>query len=535
MIYTENKAFQDMINSPVRHIRARVELLGGSTQCDLLGCGDKLQSFTIERVGEGKFFGFGVCQKINVKLIDRERTLQPTTANKLEVVFSVGSDVIYTLPHFNITEVHRNENTNELSITAYDALYKAAEHTAAEITLSSYTIKELAVNCASLLGLNCRFEGFADEAALSLYYENGANLDGTEPLRTVLDAIAEATQSIYFVNSEWELVFKRLDKDGEAVLTIDKEKYFTLDSKTNRRLAVICHTTELGDNLTASITESGSTQYIRDNPLWEMREDVADLVNAALATVGGFTLNQFECEWRGNFLAEIGDKIALITKDNETVYSYLLDDTITYDGSYSQETRWSYTENDTETESNPATLGEALKQTYARVDKVNREIAIVASETEENANSISSILLNTESIALTVESIEQSTEEALAGVNDDISELTNRVNATMTSDAVVLEIQSQLSNGVDKVKTTTKGYTFDDDGLTVSQSGSEMKTQITEDGMLVFKNDKAVLTANNIGVNALNLHATTYLIIGNNSRFEDYGSNRTGCFWIGEV
>ena len=59
-----------------------------------------------------------------------------------------------------------------------------------------------------------------------------------------------------------------------------------------------------------------------------------------------------------------------------------------------------------------------------------------------------------------------------------------------------------------------------------------MKTQITEDGMTVYKNDSAVLTANNVGVNAVNLHATTYLIIGTNSRFEDYGS-RTGCFWIG--
>lgn len=57
--------------------------------------------------------------------------------------------------------------------------------------------------------------------------------------------------------------------------------------------------------------------------------------------------------------------------------------------------------------------------------------------------------------------------------------------------------------------------------------------KLTEDGMTVFKNDEAVLTANNIGVDALNLHATTYLIVGTNSRFEDYGDNRTGCFWIG--
>ena len=83
-----------------------------------------------------------------------------------------------------------------------------------------------------------------------------------------------------------------------------------------------------------------------------------------------------------------------------------------------------------------------------------------------------------------------------------------------------------------KVETNT-GFTFNDEGLTVEKANSEMRTQITEDGMTVFKNDEAVLTANNIGVDALNLHATTYLIVGTNSRFEDYADTRTGCFWIG--
>ena len=102
----------------------------------------------------------------------------------------------------------------------------------------------------------------------------------------------------------------------------------------------------------------------------------------------------------------------------------------------------------------------------------------------------------------------------------------------MTAEDVKLEIKSELSNGVTKVETTT-GFTFNDEGLTVSKSGSEMTTQITEDGMTVFRDNTAVLIANNVGVDAVNLHATTYLIIGNNSRFEDYGEDRTGCFWIG--
>ena len=60
-----------------------------------------------------------------------------------------------------------------------------------------------------------------------------------------------------------------------------------------------------------------------------------------------------------------------------------------------------------------------------------------------------------------------------------------------------------------------------------------MKTQITEDGLQVFKGSEAKLVANNEGVIAEDLHATTYLIIGSNTRFEDYNTNRTGAFWIG--
>ena len=102
----------------------------------------------------------------------------------------------------------------------------------------------------------------------------------------------------------------------------------------------------------------------------------------------------------------------------------------------------------------------------------------------------------------------------------------------MTADDIRLEIEKQVGS-VDAVTTKT-GYTFDGDGLTVAKSGSEMSTSVSEDGMVVKRNDESVLTANSQGVDAENLHATTYLIVGANSRFEDYGDSRTGCFYIGQ-
>jgi uncharacterized protein YehS (DUF1456 family) len=198
-----------------------------------------------------------------------------------------------------------------------------------------------------------------------------------------------------------------------------------------------------------------------------------------------------------------------------------------------EKTRWKYTNEETETEDNPSSLGDALKQTYARVDKVNKQIELMASEVDSNTDNIASMLINTESITATVQRIEDSTQEAAKNTNAAIAELSSRVSATITADELSIAVKKELANGVEKVETST-GFTFDSDGLMVSKSGSEMQTQITEDGMQVFKNNEAVLTANNIGVDAVNLHATTYLIIGTNSRFEDYGENRTGCFWIGD-
>lgn len=530
MIIVEN-SFLEMINNPSRTIRARVELLEGSTLLNTFKNTDRLVSFTIERVGENKFFGFGVSHKLSLKLIDLERELDISTANTLDVAFGVNENYCYPFAPFKVSEVRRDENTNQLSITAYDALYAATRYTVADLKLNApYTLQQFTISCASLLGLPLQIIG-VDDGSFDLEFPDGANFDGTESIREALNDVAEATQTIYYVDGEYRLTFKRLDRDGEPVVEITKHKYFDLESKTNRRLTGVCNATELGDNVGAELAQNGTTQYVRDNAFWALREDVATLVNKALAAVGGLTINQFEGSWRGNFLVEIGDKLAIEQKDGKIAYSYLLDDVIEYNGAYQQTTRWSYA-NEEETEANPSSLGDALNKTFARVDKVNKQIDIVASESSANRKAISSLQMDTENIRMSVQNTQEQTSNAIAGVNNSINVLTSKVEATMSAEDVRLEISSVLDSGVDKVTTST-GFTFDEEGLTVSKSGSEMETTITEDGMTVYKDNRAVLTANNKGVEAIDLHATTYLIIGKNSRIEDYGYNRTGVFWIG--
>jgi hypothetical protein len=526
-----NAVFAEMINAPVRRFRGRVEIYEGSTLALMCGCHDSLKEFTVERTGEGKFFGYGVCQRLNVKLRDVGRNINITTANTLEVEFGVGANYIYPFPAFYVTEVNRDEITNELSVTAYDALHKAAKITVGELGLkeTGYTILEFVEACGVALGLPVNANGLE---AFNTAYAPSANFEGTETIREALDAVAEATQTIYFINWDWVLTFKRLDNNSPVDLVIDKSKQLSLDSGENRRLAKIVHATELGDNVSAAATFTGSTQYVRNNPFWEMREDIDTLLTNALDAVGGLTINKFSCTWRGNFLLEIGDAIALVDKDNAEIRSYLLNDSLTFNGSLQQETAWEFSADDTETEANPVALGDVLRQTYARVDKANKEIELLASDVSQEKEKVASLQVTAESVEATVSSLEKKTDDAIGSISESVEAVAKEVSAKMSAEDVQIRIDQSLENGVDKVVTST-GFTFNETGLTVSKTGSEMTTTITEDGMVVYRDNTGVLTANNEGVDAVNLHASTYLIVGGKSRFENFGNGRTGCFWIG--
>lgn len=150
---------------------------------------------------------------------------------------------------------------------------------------------------------------------------------------------------------------------------------------------------------------------------------------------------------------------------------------------------------------------------------------IVANQTESAGLRMDAGMLSAE-----ISRVKQVLEESVSDLNGNIQEVQSQVSAVMTPDAVRLEIEKSL-DGVTRVKTST-GFEFNEKGLDVSKTGSEMSTRITEDGMAIKQVDETVLTASHTGVDAKNLHATTYMIIGKNSRMEDYGDG-TGCFYIG--
>ncbi len=118
----------------------------------------------------------------------------------------------------------------------------------------------------------------------------------------------------------------------------------------------------------------------------------------------------------------------------------------------------------------------------------------------------------------------------------DMEVLRSKLDLAVTSEEVTIAIDQALSDGVTQVDTQT-GFKFNSEGLTIDKTGASTSTNVNENGMVVSRKTsetaEAVLTANDQGVDAINLTARQYLIMGSRSRFEDYGTDRTACYWIG--
>ena len=170
----------------------------------------------------------------------------------------------------------------------------------------------------------------------------------------------------------------------------------------------------------------------------------------------------------------------------------------------------------------------------ASVSSVEKRTTALEDSIETVKTEASTALTQTANdITATVSAVETN----VGNLSADVSTLKSEVETKVDAEGVSIAIRDEMSNGVDRVETET-GYIFDSDGLLISKSGEQMANKLDNTGMYVTRSGVEILTANDKGVTALNLHAKEYLIVGQGngrSRFEDYTENgepRTGCFWI---
>lgn len=551
---TVNTSFDNAMKASVRNVDAKVELYNGSSTITFYP-NDYIKSFEIQRTGNGKFFGSVVSQRLNLKLMPNSYSI--SSGMYLYPYIGTKSPVaLVPFPKFKITEINKDEETGGLSITAYDVINASEKLTIQPILdrlPTSYKLDDVLTECAKEIG--CESVGGLYTASInsattllknsifSYTADNPINLDGTESIRDVLQWIADVGCLVMYIQNDGRLAYKRILQTNSAVKTITKDEYFKLDSKTNRRLVGLCKVTDLGDNIESKQSATGTIFYIRNNPFLELVESTTvasyldSLRQSIVADSASFTLTQFNCKWRGNPRLEFSDKVNLVDKDGNNFTSLIYDQTITYNGGLECEDKWEHASEDDES-ANSSTLGEVLNSTYARVDKVNQKVEIAAGNIQGLEGQMASWELTTDGIVQTVSDTQKKVEEL---ENDETTaDSLKTIEQRMTTieqkaDSIDFKVDNIQTTGADKVTTST-GYTFDENGMTVSKSTSDISTTITEDGMRVKRAGEDVLVANNDGVDATNLHASTYLIIGTYSRFEDFDFNSeeyTGCFWIG--
>lgn len=535
MIY-DNAELIAKFNEPSRRITGGIYIFTGEEITGELLSNDTLVKFEIENTSpKNKFFGYVITKKLTVELLGKSDLTKETRL--WPYIGAVGLDLVPELPYFYIDNIEYNEVSNKTIITAYDIIYQATRHTASELALTDeyiYTY-DFATMLANSFGAEL-FDGKTGNTEswqpITFTPEKGGvfeigvnksnvNLAGTETIKDVLGYFAEAIGCICHVHWKNGIFFAPYCGYSSSQLTLTPSDYFDFTYNEPVKLTKITHATELGDNVFTG-TDDGFHQVMWDNPFLSLRTGTNlashfNKYNIMLRVIEDTPIVPFTLKFRGTPNLEFGEWLIINTPKGEVVNAPLYNLKLTYDGGLSAEANWDVPEEENVNTNNSMSLGVNLKNTFAKVDKISNEVVLSSQKVDEFADTVGELVVRADNIESSITSLDE------------------KVSATMTKDNIKILIEQTMRDvEVEAVRTRT-GFTFNQDGLLIERSDSDISTIITEDGMTVMRSGEAVLTADSRGVEATDLHARTYLLIGNNSRFEDYQTNRTGCFWIGEL
>jgi hypothetical protein len=337
---------------------------------------------------------------------------------------------------------------------------------------------------------------------------DGEKFDSTYTFRDVLDQIAQvAGGMVGFVGDELKVIYPT---DSGEVIDEENLKSLKMGKRYGPINSVVLARTPQEDNIykqdTDSITDHGITEIrIENNQIIDShREDFIDGICAALF---GVSFELYELESFGIGYLNLGEYFTIKTADGVAHKTLMLCDDL------------QITQGVSETSS--IEEPEVTKTDYSTASETDKTINKTILRVNKQENQITALVSKTETLG-----------ETVSGVTETVTKM---AEVMIDSDSLEIKI-SKAIEGIDSIETST-GYTFDENGLNIHKDGEEMHNTLDNTGMYVRRDGDDVLTANNDGVNAINLKARQYLIIGENSRLEDYndgtGSNRTACFFIG--
>ena len=419
-----------------------------------------------------------------------------------------ASDTDYSYIEYGtylIKESKKDEESQTISLECYDFMLQSMiPYDLVLDYTQGVTVKDYLDAICDRLGWKKGYTTFYNCDALI----DKEKYDISDTYRDVLDDIAEvAGAMIGFVNDELTVIYPT--NSGEV---IDEEnlKSLTIGKKFGPVNSVVLSRTPQEDNIykqdAESIAENGLTEIrIENNQIIDTnREAFMDGVCNALF---GLSFELYELESFGIGYLNFGEFFAIKTADGVEHNALMLCDDLQITQGVKETSKLEEPEVTATDYSAASETDKTLRKTILRVDKQANEISALVTKSETTTN--------------------------------DVTGLADKVNKMAEVIITPTEVEFKISTaieGMDSFKTST-GYTFDEKGLNIHKDGEEMHNTLDNTGMYVRRDNEDVLVANNDGVNAINLTARQYLIVGDNARFENYASGadsrRTACFYIG--
>ena len=396
-----------------------------------------------------------------------------------------------------IRDVKKDEESQTISIECYDLMLQSMIPYDLSLDYSQgITVKDFLDAICDRLGWAKSYTTFYNSDVLI----DEEKYDSSDTFRDALDDIAEvAGGMIGFVGDVLTVIYPTssgevIDEGNLKSLKIGK-KYGPINS-------VVLARTPQEDNIykqdTASITANGLTEIrIENNQIIDThREDFMDGICEALF---GLSFELYELESFGVGYLSLGDFFAIKTADGVEHNTLMLCDDLQITQGISEGSKIAEPAATTTDYSAASATDKTLRKTILRVDKQNNEISALVSKTDT--------------------------------LEGGLAEVAKKTEVIITPEEVEIKISTAV-DGINSIKTAA-GYTFDENGLDIHKDGEEMHNTLNNEGMYVRRNTEEILVADSNGVNAINLTARKYLIVGDNARFENYTSGRTACFYIG--
>ena len=359
------------------------------------------------------------------------------------------------------------------------------------------TVKGLLDAICTRLGWTAGYTTFTNSDVVI----DGEKFNSTYTFRDVLDQIAQVAAGVIAFKDDVLCVLYPTDT-GEIV-NASNLRTLQIGEKYGPVNSVVLARTPQEDNIYAmdadSVAQNGLTEIkIENNQIMDSHRE--DFIGAILERVNGLKFWLYELQSFGIGYLDLCDMFTLETMDGVQHQTILLVDEMQITQGLAENCSLEAPEA-TETDYKAAsTTDKVLNQTILKVDKQAQQITALVSNAKDIGDKV-----------------------------------TKMAEVMMDADSVDIKI-TEAVGGIDSIKTST-GYTFDKDGLKISKSGESMANLLDNTGMFVTRDEEEVLGANHEGVRALNLTAKQYLIVGENSRFENYNngtdSKRTACFYIG--